>query len=235
MELPLLTLICCGLAVASTNANSNEWSGEGELGFTSTSGNTDNDSLSARLGIGTTVEQWTHTAGVSVFKASDKGVDSADSGRLNVRSAYKFSQDAYGFAALRYEQDKFSGFDYQTSLVFGAGKQIINNAQHELDLSAGLGYRNIKEMATGTTESGGVVSTNLNYLYRISEHASLQEELGVESGDSNTRLQSVTSLKMKIAGNLDSKISYIYINNSDVPAGINETDTVTSVTMVYSF
>jgi putative salt-induced outer membrane protein len=40
---------------------------------------------------------------------------------------------------------------------------------------------------------------------------------------------------MKVNGNLASKIAYTIKSNSDVPAGTEKTDKITSITLVYSF
>ena len=234
-HIPLLVLLLPCLATAEEDIKSSEWKGEGELGFTSTSGNTNSDNLNAKLGIQKSRNKWTHKARLEILKASTEGVDSSDRKVLTARSEYKFAVKTYAFGALRHEDDKFSGFDYQSSISVGLGQQLIKNESHELDASAGIGYRKKKVTATGITTSEGIVIGNLDYLFNVSKHAIFKEKILVESGSSNTYTESETSLKMKINGNLASKITYTIKNNSTVPAGTKNTDKITSITLVYSF
>ena len=145
-HIPLLFLFIPGLTLAAEEtASPSEWKGEGELGFTSTSGNTDSESLNAKLNFEKAHDKWTHKAGLETLKASTDGVDSSDSLVFTGRSEHKISDKTYGFGAIRYEDDKFSGFDYQSSLSVGVGDQFIKNDTHELDASVGIGYRKLKE------------------------------------------------------------------------------------------
>lgn len=61
----------------------------------------------------------------------------------------------------------------------------------------------------------------------MSSDMTFKEKILVETGTSNTYSEFETSLKMKINGNLASKIAYTVKNNSTVPAGAKETDTIT--------
>ena len=233
--LMLIVLLIPNLAAAVDKPKTNEWKGEGELGYTSTSGNTESESLNAKLGVEKTHEKWTNKAKLDTLQASTSGVKSADRSTLSARSEYKYAKKMYAYGAVRYEKDKFSGYDNQSSISFGLGAQFIKNENHELDASAGLGYHQKKETATAKVIGEGILIGNLNYAYIISTHATFKEKILFEAGNSNTYSESETSLKMKINGNLASKIAYTIKNNSTVPAGSKKTDTITSVALVYGF
>lgn len=234
-HITLLFLILPSLAFAVDETKNSEWKGEGELGFTQTSGNTDSESLNAKLGIAKTHNKWTHKARLEVFKTSTSGIKSANRAVFTARTEYKFAKKTYAFGALRYEDDKFSGYDYQSSLSFGLGAQFIKNESHELDASAGLGYRQLKETATTIVSDEAIATGNLTYKYKISKSSSFKEKVIIESGKTNTYTESETSLNTKINGNLASKISYTVKNNSTVPVGAVKKDTVTTIALVYSF
>ncbi len=231
----LLALILPGVVSAENESKSSEWKGEGELGFTQTSGNTDSESLNAKLGIEKTHNKWTNKAGLEILKSSTDGVESANRSVLTARTEYKFAEKTYIFAALRYEDDEFSGYDYQSSLSFGLGKQFIKNDNHEFDASAGIGYRQLKVSATSQTSNEAIVTGRLNYQYNISKASVFSEKILFEAGDSNTYTESETSLKTQLNGNLASKIAYTVKHNSDVPVGTEKKDTVTTIALVYSF
>jgi len=235
-----LLLLSCLLPLTLNAAETSEsspgkWQGAGELGFTSTSGNSDSENLNARLTIGKELDKWKHAASINAIRAESDDVTSADSLVLKGRSEYKFNEKAYAFGQLRHEDDEFSGYDYQSSLAFGAGYRFLENDRHLLDTSIGLGYRSIKDSSTGETEDEGIVTADLNYAYKISETATFSQTILIESGDENTHSESETALKTKIDGNLAAKLSYLVKRNSDVPAGIEKTDKITTVSLVYAF
>ena len=96
-------------------------------------------------------------------------------------------------------------------------------------------YRSIEDSVTNEQEDEGIVTADLIYEYKISESATFKETLLVEDGSENTYTESDTSLTAMINGNLAAKISYLVKRNSDVPAGIDRTDQITTVSLVYSF
>ena len=223
------------LVSAEDKPGNNEWKGEGELGYTQTSGNSKSKSLNAKLGIEKKQEKWKHKATLETLQSSSDGTESANRMVITARTEYKTNEKMYTFAGLRYEKDKFSGYDNQSSISLGIGKEFINNDRHELDASLGLGYRQVKDTATSKVSGDGIVTGNLNYLHKISPHATFREKVLIESGNTNTYIESETSLKMKINGNLSSKIAYTVKQNSTVPAGTKKTDTVTTIALVYGF
>ncbi len=235
-----LLLIWCLLplilnAAEDTESGSGVWTGAGELGFTSTSGNSDSESLNASLRVARETEKWKHSSSLRAIRAESEGETSADSLEFRGRSEYGIGEKSYVFGRLRYEDDEFSGYDYQTSLAFGVGSRFIENEKHLLDASAGLGYRTIKDSATGDTEDETIVTADLIYEYVISETSTLREAILVESGDENTYTESETSLTARIAGHLAAKISYLVKRNSDVPPDTDKTDEITTVSLVYEF
>jgi len=220
---------------AAPQAEKNEWKGEGALGYTATSGNTESDSLNAKLGISKEKARWKHSASIESLKSTTDSVTSADRLVFKEKSEYSLGEKAYVFGKLRYEDDKFSGYDYQSSIAFGAGSRFIDTEVHVLDASAGIGYRKIKDALTQLTEEEGILTADASYEYKISTSAVFSEQLSVESGDNNTYSESETGLTTKINGNLASKISYLVKHNSEVPVGTEKTDKVLTVSLVYSF
>jgi len=223
------------LVNAADEPGNNEWKGEGELGFTQTSGNTESKSLNAKLGVVKKHHKWTHKANLEALQASINGTESTNRTIADARTEYEFGKKTYTFAGLRYEEDKFSGYDYQSSVSLGFGNQFLKNDNYELDASLGLGYRRLKDTATSVVSGDGIITGNLNYLYKISKYATFKEKILIEAGDANTYTEAETSLKMKINGNLASKIAYTIKQNSTVPAGTKKTDTVTTIALVYGF
>ncbi len=217
-----------------TPTYANDLFGEGELGFTSTSGNTDSNSLNAKLGVGKTNGNWTHNVQVASLKSSNNGEDSADRFVFTEKSEYKFAAKTFVYGRVRHEQDKFSGFDHQSIISFGLGHGFINNEKNTLEGSMGIGYSNI-ETDDGVTSNSAVFDGEIKYAYKISETSKFIQNLYIESGRDNTYSKSETYLHLIIVGALGAKIGFEVKNNTDVPVGVEKTDKITTVTLVYEF
>ena len=223
------------MAADEVEPTAGAWKGEGELGFTSTSGNSDTENLNARLAVSRESDQWKHTASIDSIKNETDDETSADSQVIKARSEYKLGEKSYAFGQLRLEEDEFSGFEYQRTLAFGAGSRFIENDKHLLDASIGLGYRSLKDRETEDTEEDNIVTAGVKYEYKISETATFNQAILIEDGDENTYTESDTSLKIRIVGNLAAKISYLLKRNSEVPSGTDKSDKITTVSLVYAF
>ena len=212
-----------------------EWKGEGELGYTTTSGNSDSESLNTKLSVSKEKNKWRHKASIEALKSSTDNVTSADRFVFTEKTEYLFGEKTYSFVSLRYEDDEFTGFVYQSSVSLGIGSRFIESDTHVLDASAGLGFRRTKDVLTMLIHEDAILKLEANYKYTVSDNAILSEDVLVESGSENTHSESVTALKTKINGNLSSKISYAVKRNSNVPVGTKNTDTVTTVSLIYGF
>lgn len=210
------------------------WSGEGELGFTSTSGNTNAESLNAKLGLGKKHGKWSHAVLLTSLQSSNNGLDSADRVVFTGKSEYNFLEKTFLFGRVRYEKDKFSGFDHQTVISFGIGHVILDTDKHTLEGSAGIGYSDIED-DFGAVSNNVIFDGELKYAYKISETAKFIQNLRVEAGKDNTYSKSETFLQLKVVGNLSAKLGYEVQRNSNAPVGAEEIDRVTTITLVYAF
>lgn len=211
------------------------WQGHGELGFTATSGNTDAENLNASLNLTRKKLKWEHLFSINVIQSRNDGVTNSDSREARARSEYRFKKTTYAYGQARYQQDVFSGYDHQISLVAGVGSRFIESDLNILDLSIALGYRNVKDSEFGESTDSGILSSNLYYEHKFSKSATFTQTALVEAGTDNTFFQAETALRNRISGNFSSKISYLLRHNSDVTPGFEKTDQVVIVSLVYDF
>ena len=230
----LITLLSTSAVLQAVEPANNKWSGEAELGYLRTTGNTDTESLHAKGKVVNEREKWKHTATLEVTNKSDNDITTAKRWFLTGKSDYKLDEVSYLFGAVSYENDDFSGYDYQATEKVGYGYHVIRKENLKLDLEAGVGARQSK-LNTGASNSEAIVSGAGNLEWIISKTSIFSQELLVDIGDDNTVSRSVTSLKMQIVGSLSAKLSHTIKHNSDVPVGTDKTDTESVVTLVYSF
>lgn len=220
------------LVVQSTEAT--EFTGEGELGFTSTSGNADSQSINAKFALGKVVGKWQHNAKLEILKASNSGVDSANSRVFTEKSEYRFGKNTFAFSRLKLEKDKFSGFNHQSVISVGVGHAFIESETHNLEVSMGVGYKDLQDNL-GVEARDSVLDGEFKYSYKISASSEFNQNLQFEAGNTNTFSKSETFLKLVVMDNLSAKFGYEIKYNSNVIAGIEKKDTITTTTLVYSF
>ena len=210
------------------------WKGEAELGFISTSGNTETETLNAKAKVINEREKWKHTGIAEATKASDNGTVTAQRNFISGKTDYKYNDRSYSFVLLQYEDDRFSGYDYQASLIVGYGHKFIKTDTLTLDAEAGVGARR-NELDSGEKTDEGILYAGMEVDWKIGKTSSFNEKLTVEAGDDATTTKSVSALKAKINSKLASKITYTIKHVSEVPVGIEKTDKEIAVTLVYNF
>jgi putative salt-induced outer membrane protein len=239
--------LCFGLAISlclqGAMAQDNTWKGEGELGFTQTGGNTENQSLTAKLTLGYDLAPWEHNLKLSTFRAEDRDNLTAENYGLDLQSNYDLSAfrsdiPGYLFGKLRYNKERFSGYDYQSSLIFGYGYEVFKTKLRDLKLEAGVGIgQNSMELSVydESNDQQAIGFLGLNFRQQIGSHSEFTQDLKLEGGTENIYSESNTGFKVSVMDNLALKLSLTIKNNSDVPPDVEKTDTISSVTMVYSF
>ncbi len=226
--------LCATAPIQAAELMDSQWTGAGEFGYLATSGNTDTESLSAKLGLINDREIWRHTMGLEATTNSDNAVTTAERYAADWQSDYKISKFDYLFGRLSYETDKFSGYDYRTSEVLGYGRRVLTTERMKLDLEVGAGARQSK-LETGITEHEPILRLAGRYAWQISPTALFTQSLAADVGQDATITKSITALKVDVVGNLAMKLSYTVENTSSVPVGVEKTDTETMVSLVYNF
>jgi putative salt-induced outer membrane protein len=167
---PMIRKICTllPLALLALPAQA-DWQGKGELGGVLTRGNTDTKSLNARLDMTKDTEQWKHTAGFSVLRSTNDDVTSADRWELRGESDYRLTERSFLFGALRYEDDRFTDFDYKGTAAFGYGYKFIDTGPTKLDGRLGVGYRRSELRTSGDTEDDAILRGAVDFAHQLTE------------------------------------------------------------------
>lgn len=230
----LVITLLSSQAVAEDKAHTSTWKGEAELGFISTSGNTDTETLNAKGKFINEREKWKHTVTLESIRISDKKITTAHRDFYSEKTDYKFSDKAYIFGLLKYEDDRFSGYDYQSSIVIGYGRNLVKSDEVKLEAELGAGRRH-NELSTGERSNENIAYGSMALDWKVSKTAVFNEKLTVEKGDDATVTKSVSGLIAKINSKFASKITYTIKHVSVVPVGIEKIDREMAVTLVYSF
>lgn len=233
------------LSAASTTrayAEDKNWSGEGELGYTTSksAASTESSSLVAKLGL-----NYKHAAWGNQFKVENirtkttdaAGVESKTDERSIVtdKLTYDINEDLYSFANARYEDDTFSAYHYQRNLTIGLGWHAIKNDSTKLDFELGAGAQSDKLRSTGQKNSGAAGRFFESFSHKLTQTTDFTQSLLVEGNSDNAQSTFDAGLKVAINGSLALKLSHQVKHNSAVPLGTKNYSRVSSATLVYGF
>ncbi|MDH4048413.1 MAG: DUF481 domain-containing protein [Gammaproteobacteria bacterium] len=221
-------------SLAAEEEATGPWFGNVKFGYLATSGNTENSNLNTSFQLGYGTDKWVHTFDAFAINATDDNTTTAEAYELAWKTELNLSEVDFLFGRLNWRNDRFSGYSEQFSQSLGYGRRLIDAARHTLNAEIGGGARQA-ERTDGITESDLILRAGLDYKWQFSETAAFTQKLAVESGQDNTYLESITAIKARLIGGLALVASYTVKNNSDVPVGLEKTDTYSAVSLEYEF
>ncbi|MGH8322092.1 MAG: DUF481 domain-containing protein [Gammaproteobacteria bacterium] len=229
-----LTTLNANIAATKKAAAKEGWQGSVSLGYVATTGNTSTRSLNGQALAGYKSGPWQDLLSFQAIQASANGVTTAESYDLNGQSNYSFTANDYVFGMANYLRDTFSGYQHRTSEIVGYGRRLLTTDTQQLDVEFGVGARQTR-YTNDTSDNGLIEMLAANYLWKFTEKSNFSENLSVTHGTDDTFTQSVTALTTNLAGNFALSISYTIKHNSTVLPAFKNTDTITAVSLVYTF
>ncbi len=242
-------LILSGLLVLSGNVFAHDepavaevkspWKSSVEAGVVRTTGNTETQNTSLKGDIVYEEGQWKYAGHGEAFGASqedDAGVNTISAERylLSGKVDYKMSDLDYLFGLVQLQKDRFSGFEYEHVVSFGYGRKLLKRPDMELDVEIGPGVRFFK-VDGGEADEEGLLRLAGRYWWAITDHSKFTQDLTIEIGEDLTTTTSVTGLQASVSDALAMKLTFTMKNKDKVPAGVEDTDTETALTLVYTF
>ena len=252
LALALALATSCGGAAAKDTKQSllfdeipiGSWSTSAELGAITTSGNTVGTSVTGKIDARQELDDWSNQYIFSGYFKEDETTN--DEGqKIRERSAERFSASAKAayklmadheklFVLASHVNDKFGAYTKYSTLAVGHGSRWYQSSDKSVDVEVGPGYFSGTN-DTGESEHGLTVRGAAAMKWKISQSAMFSQTLSVERGTSNTHSIAETSLSTKINGTMQMKAAFSARNDTRVPDDKKNTDTQTSLTLVYSF
>ncbi|BBN80367.1 hypothetical protein PA25_03520 [Pseudoalteromonas sp. A25] len=261
MKLKLLSLCVFAATVncayAATADVKKTWDVSSEVGAIITSGNTKTTTLKGGIKAKHNLENWHNEYKLSGIYKEDE-IENDAGKRVTERTNEKYSLSTQGNYKLRedhshlfvygsYVSDYFGAYRNEAVVSVGYGLRLLNRDDMYLNAEVGPGIKRFEHHNSSTTvdENGNslagqsenevIAVGKLDFNWQVSENARFTQLIAVEYGDSNTKTTAESALMTKINGSLQMKVAYNVIHNSDVAAEKDNTDTETSLTLVYSF
>lgn len=221
-----------------------DWSGKGEAGLVIASGNTDTETANAKVQLTNDTDNWKNSFGGDVLYASDEEGKTANRWEVLGQTDWKFTTRNFLFGAARYEQDEFSGFEYQATASYGIGRRFFDSPTTKMVGTLGAGYKFFETrdsfdettgvlLEEGRSDSEVVFRSTLDLEHTFTATTSLINKLIVESGADNTFAQNDLSLQVKMTDVLALAVGYSVRHNTEPPAEFKKTDTLTTINLVY--
>lgn len=238
-----LIVVCMALTpMAWAQENDDSLNGEVELGVLVSTGNTEETNVDGNLLLEHETPDWRNSGDFSSHYTEADDETTAEEYEAALETNYKYDEHQYWYLRGAWEDDRFSGYKFQSTVTTGYGNRVWRSSGRSfLDLSAGLGYR-YNELETvnaqgDDTDEEAIARLAARFDYALSETSLFRQKLSTEIGldENNTESESETSLQSNILGSLDMKVAFLVEHESDPPAGAESTDTETSLSLVYSF
>lgn len=235
--------VVISLAAAAPFGATAQVTAKAQAGIVAARGNTDTDSANAKLDISREFERWKPQASLAGVYASDE--TGATGQRWDARGQldYKFHEKGFSFVSGRYEEDRFSGFEYQATYGLGFGWRFFDDTTTKLIAQIGAGYKTLQTRDTvsedgltfipGGREEELVLQSTVDFEHDLTETTQVLNKLLVEYGEENTFVQNDLSLQVRIMSSLALALGYSVRYNTEPPPGFETTDTLTTVNLVY--
>lgn len=211
-----------------------KWTGEGELGAFTTTGNAPGIGLAAGLKLTAEGEDWR----IGLLGRADyqetSNVVVREQYRVSAEPNYKFNQRGYVYGLGQYEQDRFQGFHARYSVSGGIGYSLLTDEAAQLSVKAGPAWR-YTQLVTGMDESvlAGLASVDIKL--KLTPTIQLTEAASAYVDEQRSTLFSVAALDSQLIGKLKARLSYTVQYESTPALGRAPTDTTSRLTLVYGF
>jgi putative salt-induced outer membrane protein len=213
------------------------WSGQAEVSYVSTTGNTSTSTLGAAAQVDYKPSPWVLGAKISFVRAEADGDEKARALAFQLHAGQKLDRRLEVFAQADYLQNRFAGIENRYSVEGGLSYMLLESGPQSLKTNVSIGYAK-ESRITGDDLSFAFAKAGLKYKYAFSKTSDFTDEVMFtedlkETGD--WRLGNVASLTASLSTLFSLKASHTFSYVNHPPATFGKTDTITSVALVAKF
>ncbi len=210
------------------------WEGTGELGAFQSGGNTTSVGVTAGVKLTKETERWRFKFNALADYQRTNGATVREQGVVTLEPNYKFNERLYAFGLAQYERDRFQGFSSRYTLSGGLGYKVINSDSMQLDVKAGPAWRKTNLVGGGSDSSIAGLAA-VNYAWKISPAITFNQDLSAYIQSGNSSYNSLSALNAKLSDKLTARLSYQVDHETNPPAGLKKTDTLSRATLIFGF
>ena len=230
------------------------WKGSVTLGATSSTGNSENTTVTGGLRLSKTIGRWEHlvfgtvnfadtttvgpafdpvsgmqsfdpTTGTAVVESDS--VTTAERFHIGYQPKYFFiPQTTYVFGILDFEVDEPSNIDSNTRQIVGVGHTFFDTGKSSFIGEAGIG-NTLLEPVVGDDLDGAILFLGLHYLNDFTDALTFNADLRIDAGSENNYTELGLGLSFRASTRLSLKLAYFVRSNTDLdnPANPLSSDT----------
>ncbi|SEH17729.1 putative salt-induced outer membrane protein [Sphingopyxis sp. YR583] len=210
------------------------WKGEGQIGASQSSGNTESVGLSAGLALARKGIDWTHKMRAQADYQRTNGQTSVERYLAELEPQYRINDRTFAYGLGRWEHDRILGYDTRWNLSGGLGYKVVDTKKMTLSLKGGPAFRQT-DFVTGASDTELTALAGLDFGWQISPTLRLTQVASTIIGEANGSTSSQTALSAKLTGALSARVAYSAQIDTSPPPGIESVDTQTRFTLVYGF
>lgn len=227
------TALAASLLLASLPAAA-QWTGKGEAGLAIADGNSDSRTANARVATTYKDDGREYSANLAGLYVRTDGDTTARRWEAGAQTRIDFTSRNFWYGGLRYEEDRFSGFDYQGLATTGIGRRLIDTDETHLLAQVGVGYKFWKSLDVPADKDRSATGVaNVEFEHQLTATTSVLDKLGGEFSSGNTFLQNEVAVAVKMTDRMALSLAYAVRHNTNPPAGFRKTDTLTTANLVY--
>jgi putative salt-induced outer membrane protein len=211
------------------------WKGHGQVGASSTSGNTRSTGLAVGLDFSREGLKWTHAFNATFDYQRDNGVETKGRYFGSYQSNYRFSDRLYLLGLTSWESDRFSGFDSRASEALGFGYSLIRTPAVTLSVEGGPALRQTDFVIAGpkNTFAGRAA---MNYAWAVMPNLKFTENMSYYNENRDGTFTANTAFTLGLIGSLSVQASYLaQYESTPVTALLHRYNSTARTTLVYSF
>lgn len=210
------------------------WKGEGQIGASQSSGNTESVGLSAGVALARKGIDWTHKFRAQADYQRTNGKTSVERYLGELEPQYRINDRTFAFGLGRWEHDRILGYDTRWNLSGGLGYKLFDSKKMTLSLKGGPAFRQT-DFVNGEEDTELTALAGLDFGWQLSPTLRLTQVASTIIGEANSSTSSQTALSAKLTGALSARIAYSAQIDTSPPPGIESVDTQTRFTLVYGF
>jgi putative salt-induced outer membrane protein len=210
------------------------WKGEGQIGASQSSGNTESAGVSAGLALARKGIDWTQRMRAQADYQRTNGQTSVERYLVELEPQYRINDRTFAYGLGRWEHDRILGYDTRWNLSGGLGYKVVDNKKMTLSLKGGPAFRQT-DFVNGNEDTELTALAGLDFGWQLSPTLRLTQVASTIIGEANGSTSSLTALNAKLTGALSARIAYSAQIDTSPPPGIEKVDTQTRFTLVYGF
>lgn len=238
--LPFIALTLFGLPnIGFTSDNPMGFNGNGEAGFSDSTGNTVSTSFYGALKLNYNQKNSETKSAFELNYKSENQVQTQERYHIDLQNNryYNAEHSYFSYIGGQLEKSQFEGVELESTLSLGLGKSIIKEVTTNLTGEIGIGQNSIRytQASSNSTTNQTIARLKVDFNHKINSQVTFLQDLTYLMGNNQSKIESNTGFKIKVADQMNLKASYKYRHNDTPASGIKKVDTQTVLTLIYDF